>query len=90
MNKSASFKKLDCWKEARLLTTHIYCISNDDLVAKDWDYARQIRRASISIMNNISEGFGRFTPKTFIQFLNYSLGSCCEVESMVILGNDLG
>lgn len=60
---------------------------------RDFDFKSQIQRASISIMNNIAEGFekGQISKdnKQFINFLNISYGSCGEVKSMLYVAEDL-
>lgn len=57
---------------------------------KDFSYCDQIRRASLSIMNNIAEGFGRYRGKEFRQFLAIAKGSNMEVQSMIFLGHKTG
>ena len=57
---------------------------------KDYFFRSQILRATLSISNNIAEGFGRRSKKEFIQFLMISKGSCNEVESMLLIAKDLG
>lgn len=57
---------------------------------QDFNFKSQLCRASISIMNNIAEGFERQTDKELRQFLNMAKGSAAEVRSMLYLANDLG
>ena len=56
---------------------------------KDYGFKEQLQRASISIMNNIAEGFDSGSDKKFISYLNISRGSCSEVNSMLYLCEDL-
>lgn len=56
----------------------------------DFGYTNQIKRASISISNNIAEGYERNSKKDFNRFLYIAKGSCSEVKSMLFLGNRLG
>ena len=57
---------------------------------KNWDFKNQICRASVSISNNIAEGFDRCSNAEFRKFLYYSLASCSEVKSMLYLSEKLG
>jgi four helix bundle protein len=61
----------------------------DGQFAKDFDLKSQFRRASISVMNNIAEGFGRYSNKEFIRFLEIAKASSTEVKSMIYILNDL-
>jgi four helix bundle protein len=90
MAKVERFEDLRCWQAARILVKLIYEISNDGLMSKDFAFKDQIRRASISTMNNIAEGFGRKSNKEFIRYLEISFTSANEVKSLLYAANDLG
>lgn len=81
-----TFEDVKAWQEAKLLTTEIYKHFKS---SKDYSFRDQIQRASVSIMNNIAEGFERQTNKELKQFLYISKGSCGEVRSMVELAVEL-
>lgn len=57
---------------------------------RDFGLKDQLRRASVSIMNNIAEGFGRFSTKEKIRFFEIAQSSANEVRSMFYLLEDLG
>jgi four helix bundle protein len=90
MGSIASFTDLNCWKLSKEISLQIYRESLNGAISKDYQYSNQIRRAALSMMNNVAEGFDRYNPKEFMRFLNYSIGSCGEVISMIHLGVDLG
>lgn len=90
MPKIERFEDLKCWQEARALVKMVYKASNEGPMEKDFDMKSQIRRASISTMNNVAEGFGRFSRKEFIRFLEFSSSSACEVKSVAYAALDLG
>jgi four helix bundle protein len=83
------FEDLEVWKDAREFTKVIYQITTNEELKKDFAFKDQIRRASISIMNNIAEGFGRYSNKEFRRFLDIATASNLEVKSMLYLGFDL-
>ena len=74
---------------ARKLTTKAYRMTFEEPLSKDFDTRSQFRTASLSVMNNIAEGFGRYSDKDFIRFLDYAAASCTEVKSMTYLLLDL-
>jgi four helix bundle protein len=85
-----SFEDLKVWTDSRELVQFIHKLTNADLIKKDYIFKDQIRRAAISVMNNIAEGFERNNNKDFIKFLLYSKASAGEVRSMVYIALDLG
>ena len=88
MSKVDCFEDLDCWKKSRELVNVIFDICENQMKNKDFSTQDQIKRAAISTMNNIAEGFGRFSNKEFIRFLEYSAASSMEVRSMLYILND--
>lgn len=87
--KVTRFEDLECWKTARELTKMFFSISSTGKLASDWDTRSQFRRAAVSTMNNIAEGFARFHQKDFIRFLEISQSSAAEVKSMLYLLEDI-
>lgn len=84
------FEDLEIWKEARNLSKEIYGLTRLSDFAKDYGLADQIRRASVSIMSNIAEGFERGGNQEFIQFLYIAKGSCGEVRAQLYVALDQG
>lgn len=80
------FEDLIAWQKARLLSVAIYKAFEDN---KDYGFKDQIQRSSVSVMNNIAEGFERKTKKEFSYFLSIAKGSCGEVRSMLVLSKYL-
>lgn len=69
MAKVERFEDIQAWQEARLLTKALYSITETGPWAKDYALRDQVRRASISVMSNIAEGFDRKTDADFGRFL---------------------
>jgi len=82
------FEDIEAWQKARELTREIYRITNQGAFVKDFGLRDQIRRAAVSIMSNIAEGFGRGGNKEFIQFLSTAKGSASEVEAQLYVALD--
>ena len=85
--KIEKFEDIIAWQKARELTNEIYSSLKS---CRDFSYRDQIQRASVSIMNNIAEGFDRKGDKEFRRYLSIAKGSCAEVRSLLYLGQDLG
>jgi four helix bundle protein len=88
MAKIERFEDLMSWQKARELNRLVYKISRQGAFAKDFGLRDQIRRASISVMSNIAEGFERGGDKEFIQFLSNAKGSCGEVRCQLYAALD--
>ncbi|MFH1249768.1 MAG: four helix bundle protein [bacterium] len=86
--KIKRFEDLECWKEARTLNRAIYDYTKRFDFSKDFRLSGQITGASISIMNNISEGFDSKSNNEFIRFLTYSRRSCSEVQNCLYVALD--
>ncbi len=89
MSKINSFEEISSWKESRDFNKALYETTNKGNFDKDFDFKRQIRRASVSISSNIAEGFERNTDKEFIHFLFIAKASAGEVRSQLYLALDL-
>jgi four helix bundle protein len=87
--KIQKFEDLKVWQDARVFVNEIYRLTSNDKFRMDFGFKDQIQRASVSIMNNIAEGFERDNNKEFIKFLIYSKGSAGEVRSLIYLAFDL-
>jgi four helix bundle protein len=68
----------------------VYALTRRPAFAKDWGLADQIRRAAVSILSNIAEGFERGSNVEFIQFLYIAKGSCGEVRAQLAVAVDQG
>lgn len=88
MNSFKTFEDIEAWQKARELNKQIYKISNLGSFKKDFSLKDQIRRASVSIISNIAEGFERDGRKEFIQFLSIAKGSAGEVRSLLFVAID--
>jgi len=88
--KIKKFEDLESWKKARKLTNAVYDATAAGRFTRDFGLKDQIRRASISILSNIAEGFERGGDKEFLQFLAVAKGSCGEVRSQLYIAIDQG
>ena len=90
MGKIERFEETEAWKKARELTRSIYKVTAEGDFARDFGLRDQIRRASISILSNIAEGFERGGDKEFRQFLAMAKGSVGEVKAQLYIALDVG
>jgi len=89
MGRINRFEDIQAWQKARELNKDIYDITKNSYFLKDFSLRDQIRRASVSIMANIAEGFGRKSSKEFANFLNMAHGSAAEVQCHLYAALDL-
>ena len=83
-----SFEEIEAWKKARILTDEIYSVSGTGVFLKDFGLRDQMRRAAVSIMSNIAEGFERSGTGEFIHFLSIAKGSAGEVRAQLYVAMD--
>ena len=88
MGTIKKFEDLKIWAHARALVQEIYSVTNKGQFSKDFGLRDQIRRASVSIMSNIAEGYERDGTAEFIQFLSIAKGSAGEVRCHLYIARD--
>jgi four helix bundle protein len=74
------FEDLDAWQVADELRQEVYALTATGPASQDFKFCNQIRDAASSATRNISEGFGRFHPKDFAHFMDFSIGSVMEIQ----------
>ena len=82
------FEDIEAWQAARTFVKEIYAISDSGRFAKDYPLRDQIRRAAVSVMANIAEGFERNGNQEFIQHLQIAKASSGEVRSHLYVALD--
>lgn len=82
------FEEIDAWVLGRELANLIYTYSNKGAFARDFGLKDQMRRAAVSVISNIAEGFERDGNREFIQFLSHAKGSCGELRAQLYLAMD--
>lgn len=83
-----SFEEIQSWQKARELTKVIYKTTRAKEFSDDYDLKKQIRRASVSIMANIAEGFERGGTNEFVNFISIAKGSSGEMQSHLYVALD--
>ena len=84
------FEEIESWKLARKLTNRVYKVSSQGKFARDFSLRNQVRRAAVSIMSNIAEGYDRSGTGEFVQFLSTAKGSAAEVRCQLYIALDQG
>jgi len=86
--KVIRFEDLEAWQKARGLTLEVYQLTANDRFSRDYGLRDQMRRASVSIMANVAEGFSRKSDKEFSQFLFIAKSSAAELQSHAYVALD--
>src|SRR5438045_3662764 len=84
------FEEIIAWQKARALTSAVYATTSTRPFSRDYGLRDQIRRAAVSAMSNIAEGFERARPGEFQHFLSTAKASCAEVRSQLYVALDAG
>ena len=90
MTKIERFEDFVAWQKARKLTAIVYRVTNEGAFARDFGLKDQIRKAAVSSMSNLAEGFERGRPSEFHQFLSIAKGSCAELRAQLYVALDAG
>lgn len=86
--KIKRFEDIDVWKESRKLVNVVYDLANKELFKRDFGLREQLRKAAVSCMANVAEGFDSGTNRQFIQMLTYTGRSASEVQSELYIASD--
>jgi four helix bundle protein len=84
------FTQLKVWQKAHNFTVNLYKLTQDFPTEEKFGLTNQIRRASVSVESNLSEGCGRNGDKEFSRFLDIAQGSAYEVKCQILIARDLG
>jgi four helix bundle protein len=90
MTTIGKFEDIEAWQKARELSKFVYSVTADGAFSRDFGLRDQIRRAAVSIMSNIAEGFNRGGDRELIQFLYFAKGSAAEVQAQLYVALDTG
>ncbi len=85
-----NFRNLEIWRKAIGLTTEVYAITKTFPATEQFGLISQTQRAAVSIAANIAEGSAKSSNRDFIRFLEVSLGSLFELETEILIANEVG
>ena len=86
---SQGFRDLEVWKKSMNLTEVVYRISSRFPPHEQFGLTSQVRRASVSVVSCIAEGYGRFSRREFSRFVSMTMGSLAEVETQLLIAQRL-
>lgn len=84
------YKELEVWKEARKLVSEVYKLTLKFPKSETFGLISQINRSVVSIPSNMAEGCARYSDKDTNKFIDIALGSIAELDTQLILAQDLG
>lgn len=84
------FEEIEAWQTSRELTKLIYSVTENGKISRDFGLRDQIRRASVSVMSNIAEGFESNSQASFVRYLGIAKASAGEVRSQLYVARDVG
>jgi four helix bundle protein len=90
MSAIKRFEDIEGWQKGRELAKAVYAMTNVGDFARDFGLKDQMRRAAVSVMSNIAEGYGRGGNKEFLQYLSQAKGSAAEVQAQLYVALDVG
>jgi four helix bundle protein len=90
MTRITRFEEIEAWQTARELTRKVYEMTNEGQFARDFGLKDQMRRASVSIMSNIAEGFESRTQTLFLDYLGRAKASAGELRAQLYVALDVG
>ena len=82
------YKQLNIWQKGIEIANEIYCLTDKFPKHEIYGLTSQMRRAAVSVPSNIAEGFARNHDKEYKQFLFIALGSCAELETLVVIAGN--
>ncbi|MFZ0745740.1 MAG: four helix bundle protein [Terracidiphilus sp.] len=85
-----SFRNLTVWQRSIELTLAVYKRTSSFPDSERFGLSNQLRRAAVSVANNVAEGYGRSTKGEYVQFLGHARGSNSEVETQIVISKALG
>jgi len=89
MKKAHNFRELNIWKDSLQLVKKVYILTSELPKDEKFGLISQINRSAVSIPSNIAEGSGRTSEKEFLHFLNIAISSSYELETQLILAEEL-
>jgi len=85
-----SYRDLDVWQKSMRLAKRIYQVTRKFPGDERFGLTNQLRRAAVSVPSNLAEGHARFGAGEFSRFISIAMGSVAEIETQILLSNDLG
>ena len=90
MDTAHDFRNLRVWQKGISITEQVYKLSRKFPKEEIYGLTAQIRRAAVSIPSNIAEGFKRYHPRQYREYLYMALGSAAELDTQLIICSEIG